>query len=447
MSVLTPSDSGYEDARRAAVWNRRIPNQNPDVIVLAETADDVVKAVNDARAAGRKVSIRSGGHSWSGNHIRQGATLIDLSRMDSIVEINREAKTAIVEPGCHGTVLLKELMSLELFFPVGHCVGVGIGGFLLQGGFGWNSRVYGPACMSVTAVDVVTADGELVRADADNHPDLYWAARGSGPGFFGVVTRFHLKLYDRPKAIVNCAYIYPAEVLEELFTWAGEIGPKVPIQMEFILLPHFGFDGGKEIPVAGATFADSEEEAREIAKILETSPVLDKATIAMPYVPAAMEDFFGAVHFQYPDNHRWCPDNMWTHASAAELIPGIAEIVRTLPEDPSDTQNFSHLQWMNWGPNHPDAPERPDMAFSNEDDVFLSAYAAWVDPALDATHSKWAAERMRDMDHLSTGTQLADENLAQRPSRFMTDENYSRYDAYKAKYDPDDLFHTWWDRP
>ena len=123
MSTLSPSDSGYEDARRAAVWNRRIPDQNPDVIVLAETADDVVKAVNDARAAGRKVSIRSGGHSWSGNHIRQGATLIDLSRMDSIVEINREAKTAIVEPGCRGTVLLKELMALELFFPVGHCIG------------------------------------------------------------------------------------------------------------------------------------------------------------------------------------------------------------------------------------------------------------------------------------------------------------------------------------
>ena len=447
MTTLTPTDSGYEDARRDAVWNRLIPENNPAVIVLAKSDEDVINAVRDAKIAGRQVSIRSGGHSWSGNHIREGATLIDLSAMDSIIEINREAKTAIVEPGAQGTEFLKALMAQDLFFPVGHCVGVGIGGFLLQGGFGWNSRVYGPACMSVTAIDVVTADGELVRADETNHPDLFWAARGSGPGFFGVVTRFHLKVYDRPKAIVNCAYIYPTEVLEELFTWAHEIGPKVPVQMEMVLLPHFSYDGGKEIPVAGATFADSEEEAREVAKILETSPVLDKAIVSIPFVPVEMDAFFGAVHFQYPDNHRWRPDNMWTHASASELIPGVSEIVRTLPEDPSDTQNFSHLQWMNWQPNHPDSPKRPDMAFSNEDDVFLSAYPVWVDPALDATHSKWAAEQMRSMEHLSTGTQLADENLAQRPTRFMTDENYARYDQIKAKYDPNNLFHTWWGRP
>ena len=447
MSILTPSDAGYDEARRSTVWNRLIPDNNPGVIVLAKTEEDVITAVTEAKAAGRQVSIRSGGHSWSGNHIREGATLIDLSAMDAIIEINREAKTAIVEPGAQGTEFLKALMAEDLFFPVGHCVGVGVGGFLLQGGFGWNSRVYGPACMSVSAIDVVTADGQLVRADENNHSDLFWAARGSGPGFFGVVTRFHLKVYDRPKAIVNCAYIYPTDVLEELFTWAHEIGPKVPVQMELVLLPHFSYDGGKEIPVAGATFADSEEEAREVAKILETSPVLDKAIIAIPFVPVEMDAFFGAVHFQYPDNHRWRPDNMWTHASAAELIPGVSEIVRTLPEDPSDTQNFSHLQWMNWQPNHPDSPKRPDMAFSSEDDIFLSAYGVWADPALDATHNKWAGDQMRAMEHLSTGTQLADENLAQRPAPFMTDENYARYDQIKAKYDPDNLFHTWWGRP
>ena len=78
-----------------------------------------------------------------------------------------------------------------------------LGGYLLQGGFGWNGRVHGPACMSVEAIDVVTAAGELVRADAEQHPDLFWAARGAGPGFFGVVTRFHLRLYQRPRYVAN----------------------------------------------------------------------------------------------------------------------------------------------------------------------------------------------------------------------------------------------------
>ncbi len=82
-------------------------------------------------------------------------------------------------------------------FTGGHCESVGLGGFLLQGGQGWNSRRWGWGCENVLAVDVVTADGELVHADADENADLYWAARGAGPGFPGVVTRFHLRTYPR----------------------------------------------------------------------------------------------------------------------------------------------------------------------------------------------------------------------------------------------------------
>ena len=103
--------------------------------------------------------------------------------------------TASVGPGCAGNELVATLAEQELFFPAGHCVGVAVGGYLLQGGFGWNGRVHGPACSSVEAIDVVTADGELIRADAGQNADLLWAARGSGPGFFGVVTRFHLRVY------------------------------------------------------------------------------------------------------------------------------------------------------------------------------------------------------------------------------------------------------------
>ncbi|MEI6447562.1 MAG: FAD-binding oxidoreductase [Actinomycetes bacterium] len=441
MTTLPRNATGYEAARRRTVWNQVIPASQPDVIVQAGTADDVIAAVRAAKEAGRKVSVRSGGHSWSGNHVREGATLIDLSAMDAIVEVNREAKTAIVEPGAHGTVLLKELMAQDLFFPVGHCVGVGIGGFLLQGGFGWNGRVHGPACQSVIAVDVVTADGELVRADADHHPELFWAARGSGPGFFGVVTRFHLQVYDRPTHIVNCAYIYPPELLEELFEWAVELGPKVPPQMEFNLLPHRAFDGSREVPVAGPIFADTEEEAREIAALLQTCPVLERAKLAFPYVPIDMDGLFGAVHFQYPDNHRYGVDNMWSHAGS-DLIPGVKAAFDTLPEG-----NFSHMLWMTWHPNHPDCPERPDMAFSVEDDTYLALYGVWDDPADDAANSGWAGDNLSKMEHLASGIQLADENLANRPFRFLSDENYARYDEYKAKYDPDDLFHTWWARP
>ena len=90
--------------------------------------------------------------------------------------------TARVQPGCRGNDLVAALGERDLFFPAGHCIGVAVGGYLLQGGFGWNGRVHGPACMSVEAIDVVTADGELVRADARDMPTCSGrrAARGRG---------------------------------------------------------------------------------------------------------------------------------------------------------------------------------------------------------------------------------------------------------------------------
>lgn len=173
-------DAGYEEARCATVWNARVPQRFPDVIVQASTTADVVVAVRYARANGLTVGIRSGGHSWSANHLRDGGLLLDVSRLD-VCRVDREAMTAVVGPGKGGSVLAAELEQQGLFFPSGHCRGVRLGGYLLQGGYGWNSRVLGPACESVLALDVVTADGEQLRCDAEHHSDLYWAARGIRP--------------------------------------------------------------------------------------------------------------------------------------------------------------------------------------------------------------------------------------------------------------------------
>ena len=121
--------------------------------------------------------------------------------------IDAGAMTARVQPGCRGNDLVAALAEHDLFFPAGHCIGVAVGGYLLQGGFGWNGRVHGPACMSVEAIDVVTADGETVRASATEHPDLLWAARGAGPGFFGAVTAFHLRVYPQPRVVANGVFL------------------------------------------------------------------------------------------------------------------------------------------------------------------------------------------------------------------------------------------------
>ena len=92
-----------------------------------------------------QVGVRSGGHSWAGSHLRDGGMLLDLSRLTEI-SIDAEARTATVRPGVRGSDLAGALRAHDLFFPVGHCQGVALGGYLLQGGFGWLSRIFGPAC-------------------------------------------------------------------------------------------------------------------------------------------------------------------------------------------------------------------------------------------------------------------------------------------------------------
>jgi FAD/FMN-containing dehydrogenase len=429
-------EDGYEGARRSTVWNARTPERYPDEVVQVESADDLARAVRRAAAAGATVGIRSGGHSWAGNHVRDGGVLLDVSRLDSLA-VDAAAMTAEVGPGCRGDELLAALVEQDLFFPAGHCPGVALGGYLLQGGFGWNGRVHGPACMSVEAIDVVLADGELVRADATSHPDLFWAARGSGPGFFGAVARFHLRLYPKPEHIANAVHLYSADELEEVFRWAQEIGPRVPRTVELMVIVHRDLEGGLEVAVTAPALVGSAAEAAEALSFLETCPVRGRAKLAVPNVEVGLPDLYAAVHQSYPDEHRYGVDNMWTHAPVEELLPGLRRIAETLPEAPS------HMLWMNWGPS----PPRPEMAYSVEDETYIALYGVWKDAAHDEANVGWATERMREMEHLASGIQLADENLGRRPARFVSDANLARLDAVRAQYDPDGRFHPWLGRP
>lgn len=428
---------GYEAARKDTMWNARRPDRHPDLIVQARDVYDVVAALRLARREGCRVGVRSGGHSWAGNHVRDGGLLLDLSRLDE-VRIDRAAKRACVGPGCAGDELLAGLLAKGLFFPVGHCKGVAVGGYLLQGGFGWNGRRLGPACLSVVGLDVVTADGEIVHASETENPDLYWAARGSGPGFFGVVVRFHLRLYEKPRTIGCALYRYPAERIEEVFRWAHAVGPEVPGSVELQLVLSRGRDSRPELTVFAPVFADGLGEALRALSFLNRGPLAGVASLRLPFIPATVGMMYRGVMSHYPEGRRYAVDNMWTRAPIDELLPGLRRIAATLPPAPS------HMLWLNWSP----PPERrPDMAFSMEAPTYLALYGCWREPAEDALYAAWAEERMREMQPLASGCQLADENLGRRPARFVADENLARLDRIRAARDPHSRFHTWMGRP
>jgi FAD binding domain len=427
---------GYEAARRETVWNRLLPERFPDLIVQACDTDDVVAAIRYARAHGHQVGVRSGGHSWTASHLRDGGVLLDVSRLDHC-SIDPDQMIARVGPGKIASVFATQLDSQGLFFPAGHCQGIGLGGYLLQGGYGWNSKVVGPACESVLGLEVVTADGEIVYCDADKHPDLYWAARGSGPGFFGVVTSFTLRLHPRPAVLGTCLYMYPVDIADEVFNWGRSISPDIDDRVELQILTSRNAPGvGPDEPaiaVASPVFADSEDEAVKALAILGTCPVVDKATVSLPYAPTTLANWYAAVMAKYPQDHRYIVDNMFTSASAEELLPGIRKIIETMPPHPS------HFIFTGWKPS----ASRTDMVYGLEDEIYMALYTAWHDPADDERYGDWARSNMAAMSHLATGISLADENLCRRPAKFITDPNMARLDNVRSAYDPDGLFHSW----
>ncbi len=432
---LRRGDRRFDMAVLATSFSGRDPGRRPDVYVQASEVSDVVSALRQARDGQLKVSICSGGHSWAQNHLRDGGLLLDLSRLNAI-EIDPKARTARVGPGCWSIDLDRALRKHDLFFPVAHAPDVGLGGFLLQGGFGWNSRALGLACESVVGLDVVLADGSQVHASAEQNPDLYWAARGAGPGFFGVVTTFHLKLHQRPKVTAMVMQVFHERWLEDVFTWAHEIGPSVSRNVEFQLLitPKTLFTGKSGVEVIAPVMAASWTEAREATAFLRRGPLRKHASVTTPLLPLStmrMSAAAGQTHF--PPKMHWCVDNMWTDAPIADLLPGLRKVSDTLPPAPS------HALWLNWQPSR----ERPDMAFSMEASCYFAAYGEWRRAEDDARYQSWATERITEMAHLSKGIQLADENLARRPAPFMQEANRRRLEQIRGHYDPEGRFNSY----
>jgi FAD/FMN-containing dehydrogenase len=436
-SIFERGDAGYEDARLAAVWNARKPDRFPDVIVQAVSDEDVVAAVRLAGERGLQVKARSGGHSWTASGVRDGL-LIDLSRLTEIT-VDPGSRIATAQPGAKGRDLSERLRQHDLFFPGGHCPTVALGGFLLQGGWGWNGRMLGPACLSVRAVEVVTADGNLIRADSTQNTDFLWAARGAGAGYFGVVTRFHLDLHPRPAAIFAGADVYPLEVLDEVLTWALEVAPRLPPDLEFVILgttPRLPDGtlgpGDTSLVVSGAALMETDEEALAALGFLDSCPVVERAIDRVRPGRVEMADLYAGADAVEPEGYRWAVDNMWTDAGAAELVPAVRELFETVPN------GISHIFWYPWRKQ-----PVPESALSVTGNLYIAAFAGWQDPAEDDRMLAWCTGQMRRLEPLSVGIQLADENLVNRRARFLSDENARLLEELRRKHDPERRFHSY----
>src|SRR5262245_29050042 len=190
-TVIGPDDSGYDNAR--AVFSGAI-DRRPALIARVANATDVAHVVSFARDGGLELAVRSGGHSGAGHGVTEGGIVLDLSGMRAL-EIDVERRTAWAETGLTAGEYTDAAGAPGLATGFGDAGSVGIGGITLGGGAGFLVRKHGLTIDDLLAAELVTADGELVRADAETNPDLFWAIRGGG-GNFGVATRFQFRLHE-----------------------------------------------------------------------------------------------------------------------------------------------------------------------------------------------------------------------------------------------------------
>jgi hypothetical protein len=216
--VLVRGTSGYETAR--LIFDSLYDAIHPLAVVQPVDAADVAAAVRWAARTGVHAVPRSGGHSYGGYSTVAGGVVVDLSRLHSVVVSQGHA---VVGAGARLGNIYNGLATHGLAIPAGTCPSVGIGGHALGGGFGLASRAWGLASDNLVSVQIVTADGTVLVADATHHPDLYWACRGGGGGNFGIATRFVFRTHAVAQGsyfIASWPWAQAAEVVASFLEWA-----------------------------------------------------------------------------------------------------------------------------------------------------------------------------------------------------------------------------------
>ena len=436
-TVIAEGEAGFTAAHEGLVWNGRKPQATPRVIIRATSTGDVQAAVRYAAANGYRVSARSGGHNWSGIALQDGVAL-DLSALNA-VSIDRLERIAEVGPAVKNLALSVALTAKGLAFPVGHCGDVAMGGYLLGGGFGWNEGTWGPACHLIEKAEVVLADGSAVMVSATEHADIFWALRGAGPLFFGIVTRFWLRLMPLPPAMAVTTWTYPLARTAEVTASLKRLADLLPSYAEISLSlaaapPHLGLGDAKFATVILSVYGGSMIEitgiARNVGDILPPSPLN-----TMPVTPFDFATLFGIVDQSFPDGARYGVDCLWSE-DADTTFDGLARMVAEAPSP------MSNAIGVIYGRNSSLSRDLPDAALSVIGRVCGIMHGTWTKPQDDAVNLAWLREGMDRLAPVTTGRYVGHADLA-RPGWMDVCHSAPARDRIAAlarTYDPQGLF-------
>lgn len=285
--LIRPEDQGYDEAR--SIWNGA-HDQRPALIARCAGAADVMRCVDFARSENLQVAVRGGGHSLPGFSSCDGGLVIDLSATRS-VHVDPTSRTAVADAGCTWGDVDHETQAFGLAVTGGLVSTTGIAGFTLGGGIGWLMRKVGLACDNLIAADIVTADGQQVRASADENPELLWGLRGGG-GNFGIATSLEYRLHPVGPAVTAGLIFFDGDRAEEVLRfyrdWVRELPDELTTLVNLTTAPPAPFlpeaSHGKPIVAVAAVHAGDPEQGRALVQPLKDlgNPVADLIGI-MPY--------------------------------------------------------------------------------------------------------------------------------------------------------------------
>jgi len=430
--VLAPSDPAYEDARR--VHNGLI-DRRPALVARCHGTADVQAAVRFARERGLEIAVRGGGHNVAGNAVCDGGLMIDLSAMRG-VHVDPRARRARAQGGATWGNYNRETQLYGLASTGGVVSTTGVGGLTLGGGLGWLMGKHGMAVDCLRAVELVTASGEVVRASADEHSDLFWAVRGGG-GNFGVATWLEYELYPVGPMVLGGLVAHPFTAARDVLRFYRDFTQSLPDDLTaFAGLLHAPDGSGAQIAAIMVCHAGSlEAGAAAVAPVKRFgSPVMDVIG-PMPY---------SAVNMLFDAGFPRGALNYWKSSFLAMLADGaIDTMIERFAAAPSPMSGLLlehfHGAATRVGPTDTAFPHRT-VAHN-----FL-AVAEWLEASATQANVAWARDTYAALaPHFASGryaNYLNAEEVTQ--SGAVSDAfgpNWKRLREVKERIDPDNVFH------
>lgn len=426
-TVVFPGEAAYDEARK--VWNGMI-DKRPAAVVFCSTAEDVIAAVDFARVNGLLAAVRGGGHNIGGASTCDDGIIIDVSRMKRIT-IDPVRHTARAEAGLNLGEFDVATQAHGLATTMGINADTGIAGLTLGGGFGKLGRKHGLTCDNLISVEIVTADGRLLRASLDENPDLFWGIRGGG-GNFGIVTAFEYRLYPLGPMLIAGSLLYRYDHARDAMRFYSDFSRNAPdeLSLDAALVTE---PTGERLFSISACYAGPMEQSERVLKPLREygAPLEDRIG------PIAYVQLQSAGDSLFPRGRRY----YWKAQFMRELTDGaIDTLLAAYARAPSTTSRLI-LQHVGGAISRVEKSATP---YVNRDALYdCFPVAIWDDPADDEAQIAWARDLWNEMRPFSTGGVYAN-NLGEEGSdrvQAAYGENYERLVALKNKYDPTNLFH------